>query len=87
MKFKYTGELPIKDVDLVLAGIFKPNQSITKGTVFEVPDNDTLLIQRVRLNGSYEALPKKVGRPKKFKKVKENEEKSVKEEKEEKEEK
>ena len=67
MRFKYIGNLPIKDVDLVLAGIFTPNQSITKGTEFEVPDKDTLLIQRVKLNGNYKELPKKIGRPKKTK--------------------
>lgn len=70
MRFKYTGDLPIKDVDLVLAGIFKPNESIKKGTEFEVPDNDAILIQRVKLNGNYEEMPKKIGRPKKFKKEK-----------------
>lgn len=68
MRFKYTGDLPIKDVDLVLAGIFKPNESITKGTVFEVPDKDAILIQRVKLNGNYKELPKKIGKPKKLKK-------------------
>lgn len=80
MKFKYTGTAPIKDVDLVLAGLFKPNQVITPGTVFEVSDNDTLLIQRVKLNGVYEevVMPKKVGRPKKLKKSKEKEEKEEK---------
>ena len=75
MRFKYIGNLPIKDVDLVLAGIFTPNQSITKGTEFEVPDKDTLLIQRVKLNGNYEELPKKVIKPKKqYKKKKEHKE-------------
>ena len=68
MKFKYTGDLPIKDVDLVLGGVFKPNQSIIKGTEFEVPDDNALLIQRVKLNGHYEVVPKKVYKPKKFKK-------------------
>ena len=80
MKFKYTGDLPIKDVDLVLGGVFKPNQSITKGTIFEVPDNDALLIQRVKLNGNYEVYtePKKVNKPKKIKKEKKEEAKEEK---------
>lgn len=73
MKFRYTGDLPIKDVDLVLGGVFKPNQSITKGTEFEVPDNNALLIQRVKLNGFYEVVPK--SKPKKFKKEIKKEEK------------
>lgn len=72
MKFKYTGDLPIKDVDLVLAGIFSPNQPIVKGTVFEVSDTDTLLIKRIKLTGAYEEVPYKVVKPKKtFKKKKE----------------
>ncbi len=81
MRFKYVGDSPIKDVDLVLGGVFKPNQVITKGTEFEVPDNNALLIQRVKLNGYFKELPKKVGRPKKLKKSKEKEEKKEEEEK------
>ena len=46
MKFIYHG-LPIKDVDLVLAGIFKPDETIYDGTVFEVPDKDKHIIQMV----------------------------------------
>ena len=69
MKFIYTGQLPIKDGDLVLAKIFKPSDVITNGTVFEVPEDDPLLIQRVQCNGNYAEYtePKKVGRPKKDK--------------------
>lgn len=76
MKFKYIGDLPIKDVDLVLAGIFKPNDSIVKGTVFEVPDEDTVLINRVQLGGVYEEYvePKKPSKPKFKKKSKETDE-------------
>lgn len=61
MKFIYTGDLPIKDIDLVLAGIFKPTDSIRKGTIFEVPDNNAVLIQRVSVSGCYEEYvePKK----------------------------
>ena len=83
MKFKYIGNMPIKDVDLVLAGVFKPNQVITKGAVFEVPDNDTILIQRVKLNGVYEevVMPKKVIKPKKLKKETKEKEKKEEEEK------
>ena len=67
MKFIYNGQLPIKDGDLVLAKIFKPSDVITNGTVFEVPDDNALLIHRLSLNGYYSeyAEPKKVGRPKK----------------------
>jgi len=61
MKFIYTGNLPIKDIDLVLAGIFKPTDSIRKGTIFEVPDDNVLLIQRVSVSGCYQEYvePKK----------------------------
>ena len=72
MRFEYIGDLPIKDVDLVLSGIFTPNQSIIKGTEFEVPDDDILLIQRVKLNGIYKELPKAV-KPKKTSKKKKEE--------------
>lgn len=75
MKFIYTGQLPIKDGDLVLAGIFKPSDVITHGTTFEVPEDDTLLIQRIECAGYYEEHqePKKAGRPKKEKKEEEKE--------------
>lgn len=74
MKFKYTGDLPIKDLDLALAGIVNPQAVINPGTVFEVPDDNQVLIQRVSLNGCYEPYiePKKVGRPKKSKEDKED---------------
>ena len=76
MKFKYIGQLPVKDGDLVLAKIFKPTDVITKGTVFEVPEDDALLIQRIRCNGNYAEYvePKRVGRPKKDKKEEKEEE-------------
>lgn len=66
MKFIYTGQLPIKDVDLTLAGIFKPTDDIVNGTIFEVPDENTKLLKRVKVSGIYEpytepikAIPKK----------------------------
>ena len=81
MKFIYKGEMPIKDIDLVLAGVMKANQPIVKGKVFEVPDDNKLLLQRVKVNGVYEPYvePKKIGRPKKFKKDDKKEEKEDKE--------
>ena len=54
MKFKYTGDAPIKDVDLTLAGIFKPSEPIVKGRIFEVPDENKKLIKRVKLSSCYE---------------------------------
>ena len=76
MKFKYIGQLPVKDGDLVLAKIFKPTDIIKKGTVFEVPEDDALLIQRIQCNGNFAEYvePKKVGRPKKDKKEEKEEE-------------
>lgn len=77
MKFKYAGHAPIKDVDLVLAGIFKPEQAITPGTVFEIPDDNTRLIRLIKIMGIYEECnepKKKVGRPKKKDKEEEIEE-------------
>lgn len=75
MKFRYTGDLPVKDVDLVIGGVFKPQDVITKGRVFEIPDDNIALIQRVKISGDYEELPTpKVGRPKKDKKEEKEEE-------------
>lgn len=76
MKFKYIGQLPIKDADLVLAGIFKPTQSIPNGTIFEVPDDNTKLIKRLQISGIYEEVKefKKITKPKKdTKKIKKEE--------------
>lgn len=75
MKFKYVGHAPIKDVDLVLAGIFKPSQAITPGTIFEIPDDNQNLIRLVKMMGVYEEyfepIKRKVGRPKKEEKKEE----------------
>ena len=79
MKFKYIGELPVKNADLVLAGIFKPIDIIRKGAIFEVPDENVELIQRLRLSGNYieytKLAPKKVSKSKKEKKKEDKEEK------------
>ncbi len=80
MKFIYTGDAPIKDVDLVLAGIFKPSEPIIKGRVFEVPDNDETLLKRVKLSGCYEPYIEPV-RKVKVKSQKKKEEKELEEEK------
>lgn len=78
MKFIYNGDLPLKDVDLVLGGVFKPDEIIVKGTIFEVPDDNKKLLQRVKLSGVYVSYtaPRKV----KSKKSNKKEEKKVKEE-------
>ena len=54
MKFKYTGQLPIKSADLVLKEIFKPSDVIRNGTEFDVPDEEGVLIQRLKVAGYYE---------------------------------
>ena len=83
MKFIYTGDLPIKDIDLALAGIFKPNESIRKGTIFEVPDDNKVLIQRVSVSGCYQEYiePKKPKFGKSKKKNKKDKDKDLEEEK------
>ena len=75
MKFIYHG-LPVKNVDLVWAGIFKPSDIIVEGTVFEIPDDNVELIRRVKVNGCFEEYvePKKVSKPKFKKKTEEKEE-------------
>lgn len=74
MKIIYTGQLPIKNAELALAGIFKPNQIIYNGTIFEIPDENKELIEKILLGGNYEEYvePKKVSRPKKEKENKED---------------
>lgn len=83
MKFKYIGDLPIKNADLVLAGIFKPIDVIHKGTVFEVPDDNVELISRMKITGNYIEYeePKKISKSKKKFKKEKKEEKEDKEEK------
>ena len=77
MKFKYIGQLPIKDADLVLAGVFKATDVINNGTVFEIPNDNTVLIQRTKGCGYYEEYtePKKIGKPKKENKQKKEDKK------------
>lgn len=70
MKIIYTGQLPIKNAELALAGIFKPNQTIYNGTIFEIPDENKELIEKILLGGNYEeyVAPKKAfGKAKKEK--------------------
>jgi hypothetical protein len=65
MKFKWIGGNGFKDIDLVLYKIMTPNQLLVKGTVIDVPDDNTELIQRIKLNANYEEYvePKKVIKP------------------------
>ena len=72
MKFKYVGCLPIKDVDLVLFGVLTPDVVIKNGFTFEIDDNETELINRVKMNGNYEVVPQI--KPKKVKTTKKVEE-------------
>lgn len=74
MKIIYTGQLPIKNAELALAGIFKPNHIIYSGEIFEIPDENVELIQKVLLGGNYEeyVAPKKANKPKKEKENKED---------------
>ena len=80
MKFKYIGDSPIKDVDLVVGGVFKPREVIVKGAVFDVPDDNKKLIQRVQLNGNYVVYeePKKPAKPTKKSKKDDKKEKEEK---------
>lgn len=76
MKFKYIGLTPIKDIDLAIEGITSPNESIVPNQIIDIPDEKTLLIQRISVGGVYEPYtePKKVGRPKKQNKKEDKEE-------------
>lgn len=74
MKFKYIGQAGFKDLDLCIAGITNPKDVLIPDTIIEIPDENTALIQRVKLNGNYQAIPEKPT----FRKVKKNENKKEK---------
>lgn len=77
MKFKWIGGNGFKDLDLAIAGVMKPNEQLFNGSIIEIDDSNTELIERIKVNGNYEVYtePKKVGRPlKKEKKLKKEEE-------------
>lgn len=81
MKFKYLGQSGVKDLDLVLAKIMKPNDILINGRIITIPDSDTQLIKRLQINGNFEVYnePKRYIKPKKVKEPK-KEEKETKEE-------
>ena len=70
MKFIVKSSIPIKDLDLCLYGIVEPTVPLTKGFIFEIPDKETELINRIKVNGNYEVYvePKKFTKPKKKRK-------------------
>ncbi len=77
MKFKWIGGNGFKDLDLVLYKILTPSDELFTGRIIEIPDTQTQLINRIRLNGNYEEYiePKKVIKPRKSKKKDKEEEK------------
>ena len=74
MKFKYIGQAGFKDLDLTIAGIFEPSDVLIPDTIFEIPDDNVDLIQRVKLNGNYQIVNEKPKFLKKVKKEKKKEE-------------
>lgn len=71
MKFKWIGGNNFKDLDLVIFKILTPQDILYTGRVIEIQDNQTHLINRIKLNGNYEEYvepPKKVVTPRKFQK-------------------
>ena len=76
MKFKYVGRGGVKDLDLVIAGVCEAGDVLLPDTVIEIPDSDTTLIQRVRVNGNYVEVKKStVSRKKEEKKEEKGEDK------------
>lgn len=77
MKFKYIGQLPIKDVDLVLNRVLNPNSTIYNGQIIEIPDSNEALIERIKISGVYEVYtePKQVNNKFKKKSKKQDEKK------------
>jgi len=74
MKFKYVGQAGFKDLDLCIAGITNPRDELIPDTVIEIPDENTALIQRVKLNGNYQEIREKPKFKKVIKKTKNDEE-------------
>ena len=72
MKFKWIGGNGFKDIDLVLAGIMKPDEQLFNGTIIDIPDSNEGLLHRIQINGNYEvyAPSKKVNKLPKIKKDK-----------------
>ena len=54
MKFKWTGQSGVKDLDLVLSKIKEPDFVLTKGCIIDVPDDMSYLIESMGMNGNYE---------------------------------
>lgn len=74
-KFKWIGGNGFKDLDLVIYKILKPTDVLNKGTIVEIPDNQTELITRIKLNGNYEEYvePVRKYKPRKQKQKEEEE--------------
>ncbi len=58
MKFKYVGK-PIGNVSFVNAGIIKPGEKMKPNKVYEIPDNDLLLVNACLTNGAYQLVEEK----------------------------
>ena len=58
MKFKYIGK-PIGNVSFVNAGIIKPKEKMKTGRIYDIPDNDLLLINACLTNGAYQLVEEK----------------------------
>ena len=71
VKFKYIGQAGFKDLDLCIAGIMNPNDVLIPNTIIEIPDENTSLIKRVKINGNYQLIQEKP----KFRKVKKEKDK------------
>ena len=54
MRFKWTGQSGVKDLDLVLSKIKEPDFVLTKGCIIDVPDDMSYFIESMGMNGNYE---------------------------------
>lgn len=82
MKFKWIGGNGFKSIDLVLYKIMAPNEQLYTGKIIEVPDDLTVLIERIKINGNFEVYnePKKGYNKPSKNENKKNEKKKTKEE-------
>ena len=59
MKFKYIGRVGVKSLDLTIAGITKPTDVLIPNTIIEVPNDNTQLINKLKVNGNYVEVKEK----------------------------
>lgn len=58
MKFKYVGK-PIGNVSFVNAGIINRGEKMKTGKIYNIPDNDLILVNACLTNAAYQLIEEK----------------------------